>query len=202
MKNFIVLLFLGFILQVNAQTGSEIYLADLDITDAGITLSNPKNITNHKGYDNQPFFHPDKHLLYYSSFNDEERSDIKVFNYKNNKTELFTQTKERLNIGTETFFCTPWKLLGVHFTPFGFIDNTFLQGGHTLGIQHYAVLGGGVLVSGQLFNLFQLTLRLGVGYCTKKLTPKSSPIAWVLEEGSSTGSPSLIIAAPRTLKFD
>ena len=78
-----------------SQTGSEIYLADLEIKDDGITLSNSKNITNRIGYDNQPYFHPNKHLIYYSSFNDEERSDIKVYNYRNGKTELFTKTKER-----------------------------------------------------------------------------------------------------------
>ena len=80
---------------LSAQTGSEIYIADLVITESGITLSNPKNITNRIGYDNQPSFHPNKPLLYYSSFNEDERSDIKVFNYRNGKTELFTQTKER-----------------------------------------------------------------------------------------------------------
>jgi Tol biopolymer transport system component len=80
---------------ISAQTGSEIYIADLDIMDSGIVLSNPKNITNRIGYDNQPSFHPGKHLLYYSSFNEDERSDIKVYNYRNGKTELLTQTKER-----------------------------------------------------------------------------------------------------------
>jgi Tol biopolymer transport system component len=78
-----------------AQTGSEIYLADLEITGTSIKLSNPKNITNRKGYDNQPSFHPDKPLVYYSSFNEQDRVDIKVFNFRNNKTELFTETPER-----------------------------------------------------------------------------------------------------------
>ena len=89
------LLLFFFPLLLQAQTGSEIYLADLEISEAGITLSNPKNITNHKGYDNQPSFHPDKPWLYYSSFNEEERSEIKVFNYRSNKTEFLVQTKER-----------------------------------------------------------------------------------------------------------
>jgi Tol biopolymer transport system component len=80
---------------LHAQTGSEIYIADLEITESGISLSNPKNITNRIGYDNQPSFHPSKHVLYYSSFNEDERSDIKIFNYKNGKTEHFTQTQER-----------------------------------------------------------------------------------------------------------
>ncbi len=77
------------------QTGSEVYLADLKITKTGITLSNPKNITNRKGYDNQPFFHPDKPVLYFASFNDEGRADIKAFNFKSKQTKLVTQTSER-----------------------------------------------------------------------------------------------------------
>ncbi|MEJ0031080.1 MAG: hypothetical protein WDO15_12185 [Bacteroidota bacterium] len=40
-------------------SGSEIILFDLKIKKDKVTLSNPKNITNHPGYDNQPSFHPD-----------------------------------------------------------------------------------------------------------------------------------------------
>lgn len=78
-----------------AQTGSEIYMANIKVTKAGVTLSNHKNITNRKGYDNQPYFHPDQTLIYFSSFNDSSRADIKYFNYKNNTTKLLTQTPER-----------------------------------------------------------------------------------------------------------
>ena len=80
---------------LNAQTGTEIYLADLKISKTGITLSNPKNITNRKGYDNQPFFHPDKPIIYFSSFNAEGRSEIKAFDFKSKTTSQFTQTQER-----------------------------------------------------------------------------------------------------------
>jgi WD40 repeat protein len=82
-------------LAATAQPGSEIYVADLKVGKAGISISNQKNITNRPGYDNQPFFHPDKPLIYFSSFNAEGRSDIKVFHYKNNETKTFTQTPER-----------------------------------------------------------------------------------------------------------
>jgi hypothetical protein len=78
-----------------AQTGSEIYLFDLQSKQAKLTLSNPKNITNHTGYDNQPSFHADKPLVYYSSFNDDGRSDIKIFNYKTGATTNLTKTTER-----------------------------------------------------------------------------------------------------------
>jgi hypothetical protein len=78
-----------------AQTGSEIILFDLKVKKDKVTLANPKNGTNHKGYDNQPSFHTDEPILYYSSFNDEGRSDIKSFNYKSEETVAITNTSER-----------------------------------------------------------------------------------------------------------
>lgn len=81
--------------QCFAQTGSEIYLFDVKSKKGNITLSNPQNITNHKGYDNQPSFHRTEPLVYYSSFNDDGRSDIKTYNYKTKKASNLTQTQER-----------------------------------------------------------------------------------------------------------
>ncbi len=78
-----------------AQAGSEIYLFDLKDKKGELSISNGKNITNHKGYDNQPAFHPDEPVIYYSSFNDEGRSDIKSFNYKTGVTSNITTTSER-----------------------------------------------------------------------------------------------------------
>ena len=95
MKKLLLLSLILAAFSAGAQTGSEIYLADLEITEKGITLSNPKNITNRKGYDNQPSFHPDKPFLYFSSFNEQDRADIMVYNYRNHKLEPFTQTPER-----------------------------------------------------------------------------------------------------------
>lgn len=78
-----------------AQTGSEIYLFNLKVKKGQVTVSDPKNITNHKGYDNQPHFDADHSLVYYSSFNDEGRSDIKIYNYKTGETQALTTTQER-----------------------------------------------------------------------------------------------------------
>jgi tricorn protease-like protein len=79
----------------SGQSGSDIYLFDMKITDGQVIISNGKNITNHKGYDNQPFFHPSKPVIYYSSFNDSGRSDIKYYDYETNETKNFTSTHER-----------------------------------------------------------------------------------------------------------
>lgn len=78
-----------------SQPGSEIYLFDLRLKKDNVSIDNPKNITNHKGYDNQPSFHIDKPLIYYASFNDEGRSEIKFFNYKSEETKALTQTQEK-----------------------------------------------------------------------------------------------------------
>lgn len=93
----LLLLFAGLLasLFLNAQTGSDILLFDLKVTKNKITLSHPKNITNQAGYDNQPYFHTDKPLIYYSSFNDEGRADIKSYNHKTGETTAITQTNER-----------------------------------------------------------------------------------------------------------
>ncbi|MEQ1584885.1 MAG: hypothetical protein ABL895_03335 [Cyclobacteriaceae bacterium] len=85
-----------------AQTGSEILLFDLKIKKNKITLSNPKNITNHPGYDNQPGFSRDEPLVYYSSFNDDGRSDIKSYNYQTGVTASVTTTNEREYSPTQT----------------------------------------------------------------------------------------------------
>jgi Tol biopolymer transport system component len=92
----ILLFALGFsFLDSPGQTGSEIYHFDLKVKGGQVVLSNGKNITNHKGYDNQPFFHPSQPVIYYSSFDDSGRSDIKYYNYERKETMNLTLTHER-----------------------------------------------------------------------------------------------------------
>jgi hypothetical protein len=77
------------------QAGSEIILFDLKLKKGKVTLSNPKNITKHPGYDNQPSFHADQPYIYYASFNDEGRSDIHRYDYLQDTTVNITTTTER-----------------------------------------------------------------------------------------------------------
>jgi hypothetical protein len=95
MKNFFFIIFITYSLCSAAQTGSEVFLFDMKIENGKVFLSNGVNITNHKGYDNQPFFHPSQPIIYYSSFNDSNRSDIKYYNYEKRETKNFTLTRER-----------------------------------------------------------------------------------------------------------
>src|SRR5258706_16362451 len=95
MKKLLACTFLLVSLNAFSQAGSEIFLFDLRLRKDNVLADNPKNITNHKGYDNQPFFHIDKPVIYYASFNDEGRSDIKFYNYKSEETKSLTQTTEK-----------------------------------------------------------------------------------------------------------
>jgi len=87
---FVLLTFKSF-----GQAGSEILLFDLNIQKDKVSLSNPKNVTNHKGYDNQPSFHTDLPIIYYASANDDGRSEIKYYNYKTGETKSLTNTPEK-----------------------------------------------------------------------------------------------------------
>ncbi|HEY6954918.1 MAG TPA: hypothetical protein VI385_06710 [Flavisolibacter sp.] len=92
-----LMVFLSF-LYSSAQNGTEIYLFDMKINKGQVVLSNGINITNHKGYDNQPSFHPSQPLIYYASSNDTgpiDSSDIKIYNYQTKQTTRFAATPDR-----------------------------------------------------------------------------------------------------------
>jgi hypothetical protein len=74
---------------------TEIYLFDMKKGKKGIVLSSAENMTNHPGYDNQPFFHPDKPLIYYSSSDTSGRTDIVEYNYNTKSSRKLTNTSER-----------------------------------------------------------------------------------------------------------
>ncbi|MBL7848158.1 MAG: hypothetical protein JNL40_11860 [Cyclobacteriaceae bacterium] len=78
-----------------AQPATEIYLFDIAARRNRITIDHPINITNHKGYDNQPSFNPKESQVYYASFNEDGRSDIRMYDYKRGITRTITQTTER-----------------------------------------------------------------------------------------------------------
>lgn len=92
---FILCLCVATTLQAQQIPGSEIYLFDLKNEKDALVLSNPKNITNHPGYDNQPYFHPDKPFLYFASANDEGRTDILEYDFVKGSTKKITNTPER-----------------------------------------------------------------------------------------------------------
>jgi hypothetical protein len=78
-----------------AQPNTDILLFDLQYKNGKVILSNPLNITNRKGYDNQPYFHPDNPVMYYSSADSSGRTDIMFFDYAKGETGRFTTTPEK-----------------------------------------------------------------------------------------------------------
>jgi len=91
------LLIIGFLtIQTLAlsQAATEIWLFDLQLKGSP-TISNGKNVTNHPGYDNQPFFRPGHHELLFASFRGDGRSDLKKYNWKSGVTTDITKTSER-----------------------------------------------------------------------------------------------------------
>ena len=96
MKRFLLAITLFcFATVAKAQLGTEIYMFDLKLKKDKITISNPTRVTNHPGYDSQPFFHPDKSILYYASADTSGRTDIFTYNYQNKELKKFTSTSER-----------------------------------------------------------------------------------------------------------
>nr|WP_293301260.1 nuclear transport factor 2 family protein [Allomuricauda sp.] len=66
------------------QANTEVYLFDLDMDTKGAPLSNPKNISNNHGYDNQPSFWDDNTVLFSSTR--EGQTDILRFNINQGST--------------------------------------------------------------------------------------------------------------------
>lgn len=71
---------------------TDIYLFDIKCTGKTIKIENQKNITNRKGYDNQPYFHPDKPLLYFVSIKDDNQSDVYFYDLNKKNIQQFTKT--------------------------------------------------------------------------------------------------------------
>lgn len=92
---YLVLVFIFAAIVAYSQPSTEILLFDLSARKNSVSVANPVNFTNHKGYDNQPYFHPVATKIYYSSFNDDGRADIQVYDYKLKTKTPVTQTSER-----------------------------------------------------------------------------------------------------------
>jgi Tol biopolymer transport system component len=92
---FPVCLLLTFYGMGQAPPDTEIYLMDIFISKKKIIISDPVNITRHPGYDNQPFFHSQQPVLYYSSAQSGDRTDVMGYNFTTGKSYRITETAER-----------------------------------------------------------------------------------------------------------
>ena len=71
----------------------DIFLLDIKDSAGNVSFHNPVNITNRKGYDNQPAFSPDGKYLFYTSQRDSNgQTDIFKYDLKTKTVSQFTKT--------------------------------------------------------------------------------------------------------------
>ena len=73
---------------------TDIYLADLQVSDRTISVSTPVNVTARPGYDNQPFFLPGGHAFLYTSVHEDAQADIYRYDLDRKTSSRITQTRE------------------------------------------------------------------------------------------------------------
>ncbi len=76
-----------------AQSNTDLFLFTISNSEGKIKLSNPENITSRTGYDNQPFFHPKKSLLFYSAM-EKQQTDIWGYDLKTKSKKQITATED------------------------------------------------------------------------------------------------------------
>lgn len=78
---------------VQAQGGTDIFLAPLDMVEGTLVIGQPVNVTNRPGYDNQPFFTPDGESFYYTSIRGDQ-ADIYRYDIARERSVRITRTEE------------------------------------------------------------------------------------------------------------
>lgn len=71
---------------------TDIWLMDIKTENGKTVVSNPVNVTNRKGYDNQPAFSPDGTYFLFSSMPDEKQTDIYKYDLQTKTITQLTQT--------------------------------------------------------------------------------------------------------------
>jgi dipeptidyl aminopeptidase/acylaminoacyl peptidase len=89
-----VLWTLLFTLQANAPPATDIYLADLRVSDRKISVGTPVNVTTRPGYDNQPNFVPSGHAFLYTSVHEDGQADIYRYDLDRRTSSRITTTRE------------------------------------------------------------------------------------------------------------
>ncbi|MBW1295702.1 nuclear transport factor 2 family protein [Aquimarina litoralis] len=90
MRNYLLFIVLFQFFFCAAQTDTEVYLFDISSDKNELKISNKRNISNNKGYDNQPSFYNDNIVLYAST--KAGQTDIAKYNIRDNKTEWISST--------------------------------------------------------------------------------------------------------------
>ena len=70
---------------------TDIFIFELTLTDNHASITNPQNVTNRLGYDNQPFFTPDSQSFIYSR-GDDYQTDAYEYNFKTQESRQLTHS--------------------------------------------------------------------------------------------------------------
>ncbi|GAB4029664.1 hypothetical protein GCM10028774_02100 [Spirosoma jeollabukense] len=73
---------------------ADIFLVDLTLTSQPAQVGNPVNITQRKGYDNQPSFTPDGKSILYTAMQDDGQTDIYRYDLQQKTSSPLTRTAE------------------------------------------------------------------------------------------------------------
>ena len=73
---------------------TDIFISEVKIQQGKPEFSTPKNITQRKGYDNQPFFMPDGKSLLFVAVPDTTQADIFRYDFTSRKISQVTRTNE------------------------------------------------------------------------------------------------------------
>ena len=73
---------------------ADIFLLDLSLKSQPVQVGKPVNITQRKGYDNQPSFTPDGAGILYTSMREDGQTDIYSYDFLQNATTQLTRTPE------------------------------------------------------------------------------------------------------------
>jgi hypothetical protein len=97
-RHFLALMMVLFSSVVVAQTApptTDIYLVGIETDPNGIRVtSQPRNVTDRAGYDNQPFFLPDGKSFFYTCYQDDGQTDTCRYDLANQSTNKVTRTPE------------------------------------------------------------------------------------------------------------
>lgn len=77
---------------VGAPPETEIYIVDVVLNGSSVSFGKPVNATQHKGYDNQPYFLPSGDAILYTSEGEDTRMDIWQFDIKTGARTRLTDT--------------------------------------------------------------------------------------------------------------
>src|SRR4051812_34478437 len=109
-RNIIILLFYACVITAQVPD-TDLWLFDIKRSKTGeYTIAQGKNITNRKGYDNQPFFNKHGDKLFYVGVGEDKQADIFSYKIGSKKSERVTATSvseysPRLSDDEKSFYC-------------------------------------------------------------------------------------------------